>query len=105
MADTREALAEDTNFLADMKKTCAGKQKEWDIRSKTRSEEMLALASQADVALIMVLPCACNFTFAIAKGNHKAGEIQGPTHQHSRFLGVKQIAIGCSMTATPLGTS
>merc|ERR1719453_2930871 len=44
LADTQETLAEDTKFLADMKKTCATKQKEWDIRSKTRSEEMLALA-------------------------------------------------------------
>ena len=38
-----------------------------------------------------------NFTAAIAKGNHKAGEIQGQTRQHSRLinlLGVKQIAIG-----------
>merc|ERR1711972_1126997 len=38
-----------------------------------------------------------NFTTAIAKGNHKAGEIQGQTRQHSRLinlLGVKQIAIG-----------
>ena len=34
---------------------------------------------------------------AIAKGNHKAGEIQGQTRQHSRLinlLGVKQICIG-----------
>ena len=37
-------------------------------------------ASQADVALIMV-PCDGNFTSAIAKGNHKAGEIQGQTRQ------------------------
>merc|ERR1711915_660308 len=38
-----------------------------------------------------------NFTTAIAKGNHKAGEIQGRTRQHSRLinlLGVKQICIG-----------
>merc|ERR1711972_452406 len=38
-----------------------------------------------------------NFTTAIAKGNHKAGEIQGQTRQHSRLinlLGVKQICIG-----------
>merc|ERR1712187_540609 len=34
---------------------------------------------------------------AIAKGNHKAGEIQGQTRQHSRLislLGVEQICIG-----------
>ena len=40
---------------------------------------------------------AGNFTTAIAKGNHKAGEIQGQTRQHSRLinlLGVKQICIG-----------
>merc|ERR1711972_626266 len=53
-------------------------------------------ASQADVALIMV-PADGNFTTAIARGNHKAGEIQGQTRQHSRLinlLGVKQIGIG-----------
>merc|ERR1711904_151312 len=53
-------------------------------------------ASQADVALIMV-PSDGNFTTAIARGNHKAGEIQGQTRQHARLinlLGVKQIVIG-----------
>merc|ERR1719230_1641862 len=57
---------------------------------------MITGASQADVALIMV-PADGNFTTAIAKGNHKAGEIQGQTRQHSRLinlLGVKQIANG-----------
>merc|ERR1719420_1370459 len=57
---------------------------------------MITGASQADVALIMV-PADGNFTTAIAKGNHKAGEIQGQTRQHSRLinlLGVKQICIG-----------
>merc|ERR1712232_55472 len=59
-------------------------------------KNMITGASQADVALIMV-PADGNFTTAIAKGNHKAGEIQGQTRQHSRLinlLGVKQIAIG-----------
>ena len=58
------------------------------------------------------------FTMAIAKGNHKAGKIQGQTRQHSRLinlLGVKQICIGvnkmdceqdglryCSLQAGPL---
>merc|ERR1712226_538520 len=57
---------------------------------------MITGASQADVALIMV-PADGNFTTAIARGNHKAGEIQGQTRQHARLinlLGVKQIAIG-----------
>jgi len=45
----------------------------------------------------MGVPADGNFTTAIAKGNHKAGEIQGQTRQHSRLinlLGVKQICIG-----------
>ena len=70
-------------------------------------KNMITGASQADVALIMV-PCDGSFTTAIAKGNHKAGEIQGQTRQHSRLinlLSVKQIAIGCNKTATTLGTS
>ena len=57
---------------------------------------MFTGASQADVALVMV-PADGNFTAAIAKGNHKAGEIQGQTRQHSHLinlLGVKQISIG-----------
>jgi elongation factor 1-alpha len=44
-----------------------------------------------------MVPADGNFTTAIAKGNHKAGEIQGQTRQHSRLinlLGVKQICIG-----------
>merc|ERR1719195_1745083 len=45
-------------------------------------KNMISGASQADVALIMV-PADGNFTTAIAKGNHKAGEIQGQTRQHS----------------------
>merc|ERR1712053_21456 len=59
-------------------------------------KNMITGASQADVALIMV-PADGNFTTAIAKGNHKAGEIQGQTRQHSRLinlLGVKQICVG-----------
>merc|ERR1712064_88567 len=59
-------------------------------------KNMITGASQADCSMIMV-PADGNFTTAIAKGNHKAGEIQGQTRQHSRLinlLGVKQICIG-----------
>merc|ERR1719311_1821875 len=44
-----------------------------------------------------MVPADGNFTTAIARGNHKAGEIQGQTRQHSRLinlLGVKQICVG-----------
>ena len=57
-------------------------------------------ASQADVAFVMV-PADGNFTAAIAKGTHTAGEIQGQTRQPSRrinLLGVKQICIGVNKT-------
>ena len=46
-----------------------------------------------------MVPADGNFTTAIAKGNHKAGEIQGQTRPHSRLinlLGVKQIYIGAN---------
>merc|ERR1711982_286266 len=59
-------------------------------------KNMITGASQADCSLIMV-PADGNFTTAIAKGNHKAGEIQGQTRQHSRLinlLGVKQMCVG-----------
>lgn len=57
---------------------------------------MISGAAQADVCLLMV-PADGNFTTAIQKGDHKAGEIQGQTRQHARLinlLGVKQLIIG-----------
>jgi elongation factor 1-alpha len=59
-------------------------------------KNMITGASQADVALLMV-PSDGNFAAAIAKGNHKAGEVQGQTRQHSlliNLLGVKQLIVG-----------
>merc|ERR1712216_413923 len=59
-------------------------------------KNMISGAAQADVALLMV-PADGNFTTAIQKGNHKAGEVQGQTRQHARLinlLGVKQLVIG-----------
>ncbi len=63
-------------------------------------KNMITGASQADVVLIMV-PADGNFTTAIAKGNHKAGEIQGLTCWHPRMIslpGVKQSCIGVDET-------
>jgi elongation factor 1-alpha len=59
-------------------------------------KNMITGASQADVALLMV-PSDGNFTTSIAKGNAKAGEVQGQTRQHSvliNLLGVKQLLVG-----------
>ena len=59
-------------------------------------KNMISGASQADCALLMV-PADGNFTAAIAKGNHKAGEVQGQTRQHARLinlLGVAQVIVG-----------
>mmetsp|Transcript_33453 Transcript_33453/g.79349 ORF Transcript_33453/g.79349 Transcript_33453/m.79349 type:complete len:464 (-) Transcript_33453:63-1454(-) len=59
-------------------------------------KNMISGAAQADVCLLMV-PADGNFTTAIQKGNHKAGEVQGQTRQHARLinlLGVKQLIIG-----------
>ena len=59
-------------------------------------KNMITGASQADVALLMV-PSDGNFAAAIARGNHKAGEVQGQTRQHAlliNLLGVKQLIVG-----------
>lgn len=63
---------------------------------------MISGAAQADVCLLMV-PADGNFTTAIQKGDHKAGEIQGQTRQHARLinlLGVKQLLIGVNKMDT-----
>jgi len=41
--DTQSALAEDQAFLADLEKSCSTKTGEWEERSKTRAEELVAL--------------------------------------------------------------
>jgi elongation factor 1-alpha len=65
-------------------------------------KNMITGASQADVAIIMV-PADGNFTAAIAKGNHKAGEVMGQTRQHARLinlLGIKQVIVGINKMDT-----
>jgi len=44
LADTQKALGEDAKFLADLDNTCKTKADEWEVRQKTRSDELLALA-------------------------------------------------------------
>jgi len=41
---TEKSLTEDTKFLANLDKTCKTKTDEWDLRQKTRGEELTALA-------------------------------------------------------------
>ena len=68
-------------------------------------KNMISGAAQADVALLMV-PCDGNFTTAIQKGNHKAGEVQGQTRQHARLinlLGVKQLIVGVNKMDAAIG--
>jgi len=65
-------------------------------------KNMISGAAQADVALLMV-PADGNFTTAIAKGDHKAGEIQGQTMAHARLLnllGVKKLIVGVNKMDT-----
>merc|ERR550532_2389664 len=44
LSDTEKTLAEDKKFIEGLKKCCDTKTAEWNERSKTRSEELLALA-------------------------------------------------------------
>merc|ERR1719277_1172659 len=47
--ETQATLAEDKAFLADLAKSCATKTSEWEARSKTRAEELVALADTIKV--------------------------------------------------------
>lgn len=58
-------------------------------------KNMISGSSAADVAILMA-PANGNFITAIAKGNHKEGEIEGQTRQHAlllNLLGVKQLIV------------
>lgn len=49
LSDTEAALAADKKFLSELETSCATKKAEWEERSKTRSEELLALAETIKV--------------------------------------------------------
>merc|ERR1719453_1342855 len=46
---TTKAVAEDTDFKANLEKNCATKQKEWDERCKLRAEEITAISETIDL--------------------------------------------------------
>merc|ERR1719217_1667666 len=45
LSDTQDALADDTNFLAELKTTCAEQTKLFDVVKKTRAEEISAVGA------------------------------------------------------------
>uniref|UniRef100_A0A7S4SIH2 Uncharacterized protein n=1 Tax=Alexandrium monilatum TaxID=311494 RepID=A0A7S4SIH2_9DINO len=49
LSDTQASLAEDTKFLAELKGSCDTKTAEWEERSKTRADELVALAETIKV--------------------------------------------------------
>merc|ERR1719471_298386 len=49
LTDTQDSLIKDKEFLANLKKSCATKTAEWEERSKTRAEELVALADTIKV--------------------------------------------------------
>jgi len=49
LEDTKESLAEDTKFLAELEKGCETKTGEWEVIKKTRAEELLALSETIKV--------------------------------------------------------
>jgi septal ring factor EnvC (AmiA/AmiB activator) len=49
LSDTEAALVEDKRFLSDLRGNCATKNTEWDEISKTRSEEMIAIADTINI--------------------------------------------------------
>merc|ERR1719387_2262010 len=49
LKSTTKAVAEDTDFKANLAKNCATKQKEWDERCKLRAEEIKAISETIDL--------------------------------------------------------
>merc|ERR1719410_940245 len=49
LSDTQAALAQDQEYLADLEKSCCTKTAEWEERSKTRADELVALADTIKV--------------------------------------------------------
>ena len=60
-------------------------------------KNMITGAGCADIALLLVPAESGGFETAIAKGDHKSGEIQGQTRQHAKLLGllgIEQLIVG-----------
>ena len=60
-------------------------------------KNMITGAGCADVALLLVPAETGGFETAIARGDHKTGEVQGQTRQHAKLLsllGIEQLIVG-----------
>merc|ERR1719377_348366 len=49
LESTQDTLAEDIDFKANLKKSCATKQKEWDDRCKLRAQEIEAISETVEM--------------------------------------------------------
>merc|ERR1719353_1026316 len=49
LESTQKAVAEDIDFKANLAKTCATKEKEWDERCKLRAEEIEAISETVEM--------------------------------------------------------
>merc|ERR1719221_1593009 len=49
LEDTKQSLAQDTKFLAELKAGCDTKAKEWEVIQQTRADELVALADTIKV--------------------------------------------------------
>merc|ERR1719343_473637 len=49
LEETKDTLAEDQTYLAELQKGCATKDAEWEARCKVRAEELVALAETIKV--------------------------------------------------------
>ena len=64
---------------------------------------MISGSAQADVALLLVPAQEGGFETAIARGDHKTGQVQGQTRQHARLcklLGIEQVIVGINKMDT-----
>ena len=66
-------------------------------------KNMISGSAQADVALLLVPAQEGGFETAIARGDHKTGQVQGQTRQHARLcklLGIEQVIVGINKMDT-----
>merc|ERR1719460_681802 len=94
--DAGKAMLEDKKFLAELEKSCATKEAEWDARCKIRTEELLALADTIkmlndDDALELfkkTLPGSSLLQVQVTNNNARSkavAALRAPGHDHYRL--------------------
>jgi len=91
LEDTQDSLSIDDNFLIDLKKRCKSTDEEWDLRQKSRQEEIAAIVQA--ISILTDDTARDSFSKSLGGGGAAASFVQKTTLRSSRQSGARMEAV------------